>query len=101
MPTLDEYLQLASTTFRITHDATHDGTNPRCVYCGETRRIKEMIKLDKCSKCGARVLPSRMADHWMIAQHYSPNLPATRAVPIYPMSRADVMREFHSRGNVS
>lgn len=25
--------QLVSTTFRITHDATHDGTNPRCVYC--------------------------------------------------------------------
>ena len=61
-----------------------------------------MIKLDTCTNCGARVLPSRMADHWIIARHGSKNLPVTRAaVPIYPMSRADVMRSFHSRGSVS
>ena len=61
-----------------------------------------MIKLETCTNCGARVRPSRMADHWIIARHGSKNLPATRAaVPIYLMSRADVMRARHARGSVS
>ena len=39
------------------------------------------MKLHTCTfeGCSARVIPSRMADHWVIAQHYTPNLPAKRA----------------------
>ena len=59
-------------------------------------------KMETCSNCGAKVLPARMADHWMIAQHYSANLPSVRVAPdVLPISRADVMRSFHSRGSVS
>ena len=35
-------------------------------------------KMETCSKCYRLVLPSRMADHWIIAQHYSVNIPAVR-----------------------
>lgn len=31
---------------------------------------------ETCGKCGISVLASRMADHWIIAQHYSANVPA-------------------------
>lgn len=39
-----------------------------------------MIKLDTCEfkGCGRMVRPDAMADHWLIARHYSPNLPAQR-----------------------
>ncbi len=39
-----------------------------------------MIKLDTCTfkACGAKVRASAMADHWITAQHYTPNLPARR-----------------------
>ena len=29
------------------------------------------VKTNTCSKCSARVLPSRMADHWIIQGHAS------------------------------
>ena len=53
-------------------------------------------KMETCSKGGATVLPSRMADHWIIAGHAS-NAGATRVS--FPLSRADAMRDFHKRGN--
>lgn len=33
-------------------------------------------KYERCEKCNELVLASRMADHWVIARHYSVNLPA-------------------------
>lgn len=55
-----------------------------------------------CSKCGTLVLADRMADHWIIERHYSTTLPAVRVAPdALPVSRSQVMRAFHSRGNVS
>ena len=50
-----------------------------------------MIKLDTCTNCGVRVIPSRMADHWMIAKHYSANLPA-RSVRFLLDTPADAAR---------
>ena len=53
-------------------------------------------KMTTCNKCAARVLPSRMADHWIIAGHHS-KAGATRVS--FPLNSADAMREFHKRGN--
>ena len=53
-------------------------------------------KMATCNKCGARVLTARLADHWIIAGHHS-KAGATRVS--FPLDRAGVMREHHTRGN--
>ena len=53
-------------------------------------------KMATCNKCGARVLTTRLADHWIIAGHHS-KAGATRVS--FPLDRAGVMREHHTRGN--
>ncbi len=59
-----------------------------------------MKNFETCKNCGASVLASRMADHWLIARHHSRSLPATRAAAAdAPMSRGEVMRAFHKQGN--
>lgn len=37
-----------------------------------------MVTLIRCTFCRVMVRPDAMADHWIIARHYSETLPATR-----------------------